>query len=242
MTAGPGAYRLIGFAPDGTRLVGYDSTAEAGFADKPVALDLASGAVADIARFPSGMASNGTTQEQIDRINDATGSAITTTGDAKGQLTWVVRTGSTDVTLATPGTELTGAAWADSSEIVEVGPATISTPPRPSGSTPVPAGSALGVWRLADPTGTPEMVVAYPNADRPASGGPSFTGVLLSARAGDALVAIGGPPCCVPSDNRSGVERVSLVDLSAGRTVDAQLPDGAPTGTLLNFAGWIPAS
>ena len=74
MGGGPGAYRIVGFAPDGAHLIGYDSSGEAGFADSIVSLDLAQRAVVltPLTAFPARMASNGTTSRLLDRINDAT--------------------------------------------------------------------------------------------------------------------------------------------------------------------------
>lgn len=233
------AFRLIGFSADAAQLIGYETSGEAGFADKPVAMDLATGAIAPIAEFPAGMTSNATTD--LDRINPATGAALTTTGGAKGARSWVVRTAAGDAPLAT-ASEPTGVAWAGDTTIVEVGPATVSTPAPPPRVTAVPAGSFLGVWRVDPGTGTPQQIVAFANADRAAAGGWSFTGRLLGARDGVALVAIGGPPCCVPADNREGAERVWAVDLDRQQDVEARLPADARQGTLLNFAGWLPAS
>jgi hypothetical protein len=229
---GPGAYRIVGFALDGARLIGYDSSGEAGFADSIVSLDLAHGPVVftPLTAFPVGMASNGTTSRLLDRINDATGDALTLANDAT-MPDWVQRHNGSDASF---GLGISNdLVWADDETIAIVGPASPSVP----GSASASPGTDLGISVTSGPTAERRQVMAFPGLSIP-SGQGAVPANLIGARGGNVLVYVGAPPCCV-GDSPTGTSEVMLVNVHSQATARAIPPDGAPADTALLFAGWI---
>ena len=92
-----GAYRLLAFSADDARLIGYETSGEAEFWDKPVALDLARGTVAPLETWPAGMDTNAT--GPVEQINPDGGSVLAQPGRAKGTSDWVIRSPSGDQPL-----------------------------------------------------------------------------------------------------------------------------------------------
>jgi hypothetical protein len=236
--SGGNAYRLLGFAPDGAHLIGYETSGEAAFTNKPVSLDLAHGTIAftPIDQFPAGMQSNGTTAWMLNRINPATGDVLVIANDAKGPADWVLRSnGKEDSFGLNLGWDLT---WADASTVAILGAA------RPS--VPHPTGSATGttdylaLFTTTGPGTAPKLLIAFPGLMVPSGAGGSPAG-LISARDGFALLYVGAPPCCVGT-GLNGSSQLLLIDVHSQHSVNSELPAGAPADLQLLFAGWIGAT
>ncbi len=103
------AYRMIGFTADATAIVGYESSGEAEFWDKPVSLDLATGKITSLDAFPGGLQSNTSNPGQgtypLDRINETNGNVLAISGGAKGPATWVVKSGSSEEPVGVDSTD-----------------------------------------------------------------------------------------------------------------------------------------
>jgi hypothetical protein len=232
--SGANAYRVIGFAPDDAHLIGYETSGEAAFTDKPVSLDLAHGVVQfmPLDVFPAGMASNATTSWQLDRINPGNGDVLAIVGEAKGTPEWVLQRGSSRASF---GLDLSvELVWADASTIAYVGAA----PPVAHASASATPGSGLGLWRTTGPGVQPHLVATFPGLIIPRGAGGTPLG-LIGARDGFALLYVGAPPCCVGTGN--GYSKVMLVNVHTAASVVGVVPAGAPAGTTFLFAGWISA-
>jgi hypothetical protein len=234
--SGANAYRLLGFGPDGAHLIGYETSGEAGFTDKPVSLDLAHGAVVltPLDGFPAGLQSNGTTSPLLGRINPVTGDALTIANDAKGPADWVLRSHGADRSFGFgPPGDLT---WADGSTVAIVACCESPSVPIATSATANP-GPYLGLSITSSPGVRGRLLVAYPGVVD-ASGSTASPVGLISARDGFILVYTGGPPCCVGA-NRSGPSDVLLVDVHNQHSAGPDRPGDVPARLGLWFAGWI---
>ena len=212
---GDNAYRLLGFAPDDAHLIGYESSGEADFWDKPAALDLARGTIAPIDVFPSGMQSNTTDRYSgvvwpLERIDTETGAVLARTGGAKGNPEWVVRRGTDEQPLGMDPDRQ--AVWGTGSHVVSAG-ATSSTP------------LVFGFWNDVI-GGTSQPVTVMPEAAYPA---------LQGVRGGYAFSLL-RPQISTPVD--LGWSEGLMVDVHSGRTAVVVSP-GYNTLGGLNYAGWI---
>ena len=147
-----GAYRLLAFSADDARLVGYETSGEAAFWDKPVALDLADGTVAPLETWPAGMDTNAT--GPVQQINPDGGSVIAQPGRAKGTPDRVIRSASGDQPLnLDPGAQVQWSSADAIDWVVMNGPPQTGHSPRPrrrprSGRVLLPTPPAARTWPL----------------------------------------------------------------------------------------------
>ena len=129
--------------------------------------------------------------------------------------------------------------WADADTIVEVGPATFSTPPPAPGATPAPAseGQQGGISVLSGPGVRPELLVGMPAVVHPGASRPPLSLGLLGARDGFVLFGTGGTDCCEPGMHAPAYTSVGMINMNTR----ANAEPGLPPGTKVAFAGWIAA-
>ena len=232
------AYRLLAFGPDNTILVGYETSGEAEFWQKPAMLNLHMPMVSNapnvgpIDGFPGGLVTNATTWHFLDQVNPKTGALLALSGVAKGTPEWILRQDSTDQKLAiTPDRNV---AWADADTILAVGPAA-PLPTPPTTATP-PPDNYVGIWAMPAAGGPLEKVASFPGLTP--TNGAGYTPVdLVSARNGWVMVYVGAPQCCVGvTEESGGYTQVTLVNVHDAAGVAAI----APAGTTFYFAGWLP--
>ena len=214
------AYRLIGFNAKATAIIGYESSGEAEFWDKPVSLDLATGTITSIDAFPGGMQSNASNPGQgtypLDRINETNGDVLAVSGGAQGPANWVVKSGSNEQPVGVDSTD--ELAWSGD-KIID------------SAAVPGPTASSAGGWAVsAVEPGSPATLTPIVQF----APGP-YTSGLASSRDGFVLMGLlqlrGWPP--IP-----GWSEAVLVDVSSGNT-GVGLRSGFGD---LWFAGWLPAA
>ena len=237
-TPGENAYGLIGFSADGSRLYGWETGGEAEWWQRPVSLDLASGALTTLAEFPAdaltGVGASSATFP-LERIAGGSGAALVQPLLAKGDAAWAAVRGGVSVPVATSTRpEDADPRWGAGGRVIVV------TPRAAAESHSIPAGTVLpetapaGAVSIVVPgaTGTPrDAFVFAPGAYDVAAGGVSgdYVVCLVAAPHG----AIGGPAL--------GYDEAVLIRIPDGATSVGVAPGRSADGAGLAFAGWLPA-
>jgi len=212
------AYRLIGFTAKATAIIGYESTGEAEFWDKPVSLDLATGKITTIASFPGGMRSNTSSDRQgtypLDRINETNGDVLAISGGAKGPAAWVVKSATSETPVGVD----------TKAELAWSGDTIIASGAVPVATASPPAGWVVSTVKPGKPATLTPIVELGP--------GP-YVSTMASIRDGFVLLGLlqlrGWPV-------QPGWSEAVLAAASSGRTAVAVAKGSGD----LWFAGWLP--
>jgi hypothetical protein len=214
-------YALLGFSEEGAKLYGYGTGGEAEFWQKPMVLDLATGAVGHPATFPGGIAAltHANATGPVDQVR-GDGSVLAMAGGAKGDLHWVVRDPTTGAETPLAVGADAQVAWGSG----QAGDATFIALSR----VPVTDDHGLAVRQLDDTGAELPGAVALPDG--------AYKAVLVGVRGAYALVAL--TPIAVQGD-REPVREVLLVDVGSVK-IAVGLPPAANDGSGFTFAGWTP--
>ena len=212
---------LFAFSTDGTSLYGYKTQGEADFWERPVRLNLKSGAYSDLRAYPAGnlgvAATNGTTK--ADQVDSATG-LVVDSGTAQGA-GWETRQGTKATPLAPTvggGPEGQPVVWGPD-ELLVIDHVSAGSTGRPKGVELVTAG------RLDD-VAVPVFTLT----------GGTYRAGLLGVRTGYALLGVGADASQVTTDGQPFWDEAIMIDLADGSTAVA-VPDD-PAGRQVHFAGW----
>jgi hypothetical protein len=216
---------LFAFSADGASLYGYKTQVEADFWERPIRLNLKTGAYTDLKAFPGGdvgiAITNGTTK--ADQVNPATGRVVDS-GSALGG-GWETRVGAKATPLA-PGLSPAGDAAAEGQPIVW-GPDELLVIDRTSaGSSGRPSGVTLAIAGPFDDAAT----VAFRLA------GGTYRAGLLGVRNGYALLGIGADAGQTTTDGQPYWDEAVMIDTADGSTA-VLVPDDS-NARQVHLAGW----
>jgi hypothetical protein len=212
---------LFAFSADGASLYGYKTQVEADFWERPVRLNLKTGAYTDLKALPAGTVgvavTNGTSK--ADQVDSATGWVVDS-GTAQGAR-WETREGTTATPLAPAvggGPEGQPVVWGpDDRLVIDQVPAGAAG--RPSGVTLSTAGrsddAATAVFRLA---------------------GGTYRAGVLGVRDGYALLGIGADAGQTTADGQPYWDEAIMIDIADGTTA-VLVPDDQ-NGRQIHLAGW----
>ena len=220
------AYGLIGFSADGSRLYGWETGGEADWWQRPVAVDVSSGALTTLTGFPADAlagvgASNATFP--LDRIAGGSGASLVQPLLAKGDPAWAAIRGGVPVPVATPAhPEDADPRWGPEGRVVVVSPRAAADPPEvAAGSVSIMSPGATGTSR--------DLYVFAPGAYDIATGGVSGSFVLCLAAAPHG--AVGG--------SALGYDEAVLIRIPDGATSVGVAPGRSADGAGVAFAGWL---
>jgi hypothetical protein len=212
---------LFAFSTDGASLYGYKTQVEADFWERPVRLNLKTGAYTDLEAYPAGTVgvavTNGTSKS--DQVDSATGWVVDS-GTAQGAR-WETREGTKATPLAPAvggGPEGQPVVWGpDDRLVIDQVPAGAAG--RPNGVTLATAGrsddAAMAVFKLA---------------------GGTYRAGLLGVRNGYALLGIGAAAGQTTADGQPYWDEAIMIDIADGTTA-VLVPDD-PNGRQVHLAGW----
>jgi hypothetical protein len=214
-------YALLGFSEDGAKLYGYGTGGEAEFWQKPMVLDLATGAISHPRSFRGGTAAlaHANATGPVDAVR-SDGAVLALAGGAKGDLHWVVRRPDTDTEVPLAVGNDAQVAWGSG----QAADATFVALSRVA----VSADQGLAVRRLDETGAELPGSVALPDG--------AYKAVLVGVRGAYALAAL--IPIAVQGD-REPVREAVLVDTARGG-IAVGLPPARNTGAGFKFAGWTP--
>jgi hypothetical protein len=212
---------LFAFSTDGASLYGYKTQGEADFWERPVRLNLKTGAYTDLRAYPSGGAgvaiTNGTTK--ADQVDAAMGWVVDS-GTARGA-GWETREGTKATPLAPAvggGPEGQPVVWGPDDRLV--------IDQVPAGGAGRPNGVTVGTAARTD-----DMAVA---AFKLAGG--TYRAGLLGVRNGYALLGIGAVAGQTTADGQPYWDEAIMIDLADGTTA-VMVPDD-PNARQVHLAGW----
>ncbi len=212
---------LFAFSSDGASLYGYKTQVEADFWERPVRLNLKTGAYADLKTYPAGNGgvaiTNGTTK--ADQVDSATGRVVD--GGTAKEGGWETHEGTTRTPL-TPavggGPEGQPVVWGSAGMLV-IDQVAASSGGRPNGFTLATAASVhevgAAVFKLA---------------------GGTYRAGLLGVRNGYALLGIGADAGQTTADGQPYWDEAVMIDVADGTTA-VLVPDD-PNGRQVHLAGW----
>ena len=241
---GESGYALIGFSADGSRLYGWETGGEAEWWQRPVAVDVSSGALSTLTGFPADAlagvgASNATFP--LDRIAGGSGAALVQPLLAKGDAAWAAIRGGMPVPIATSAhPEDADPRWGPDGRVVVVsrraaaGPPEVADPRAAAGPPEVadPPEVAAGSVSIVAPgaTGTSrDLFVFAPGAYDIATGGVS----------GDYVLCLAAAPHGAVGGSALGYDEAVLIRISDGTTSVGLAPDRSADGAGVTFAGWL---
>jgi hypothetical protein len=220
------AYGLIGFSADGGHLYGWQTGGEAEWWQRPVAVDVSTGALTTLAGFPADAlagvgASNATFP--LERIAGGDGAALAQPLLAKGDAAWAAVREGTSVPVATSSRpQDSDPRWGPP------GRAVVVTPRASGDASEVPAGIVSVVAPGA--TGTIREAFTFaPGAYDIAPGGVS----------GDFALCLAAAPHGAVGGSALGYDEAVLVRTSDGATSVVVAPGRSADGAGVMFAGWV---
>jgi hypothetical protein len=212
---------LFAFSTDGAWLYGYKTQVEADFWERPVRLNLKTGAYADLKAYPAGTdgvaITNGTSK--ADQVDSATGRVVDAGTAQEGG--WETRDGTTRTPLSPAvggGAEGEPAVWGPDGLLV--------IDHVKAGSAGRSDGVSLVTYGLRDDAPAPVFTM---------SGG-TYRAGLLGVRNGYALLGIGADAGQTTAVGQPYWDEAIMIDVADGTTA-VLVPDD-PNGRQVHLAGW----
>jgi hypothetical protein len=213
---------LFAFSTDGTSLYGYKTAVEADFWERPIRLNLKTGAYTDLKAYPAGdtgvAITNGTTK--ADQVDPATGRVVDS-GTAQGA-GWETRDGTKKPTPLSAavggGVEGQPVVWGPGGILV--------IDQLPAGPAGRPEGVTVATYSLVDELAAPVFRLE----------GGTYRAGLLGVRDGYALLGIGADAGQTTADGQPFWDEAIMIELAGGATSVA-VPDD-PDGRQIHLAGW----